>query len=100
MEATGWQELIGEDLPASAKPLIAKMAPGGWCNAYYKGDINTTDKWIIVTTNGGFYKVDAIYMVWSYTGSNVARWSDKSMKEAVIAGFNGKPFPPDPNYQT
>lgn len=105
MEETGWSEFKGNNqLPMSAHPMIERTEmfkyPGGWYKAFYKGDVETTDKWIIVTANGGFYKVNAIFMVWTYDGVCVARWTVKSMKEAVCAKFKGLDIPFDPNYQT
>jgi hypothetical protein len=100
MEETGWKEFKGEDeLPEAALPLIEKtnmfQYPGGWHKAFYKGD-----QWIIVTNNGGFYKVGAEFMVWLPDGRAFARWSTKTMKEAVMSIMREIDMPFDPNYQT
>ena len=73
--------------------------PGGWCKAFYKGDVNTTDQWIVVTNDGGFYKVGAIYMVWS-NDIAMACWSAKHMKKTVAACMKGEKPERDPYYQT
>ena len=60
-------------------------------------------EWVVVTNNGGFYKVFAIYMVWWLDGEkrkDTARWSDKSLKEAIVSIPHGKNPPMDPNYHT
>ena len=105
MEGTGWKEFKGKDeLPASAQPMIAEKnifkGGRGWYKAFYNGDVNTTDKWIIVTPDGGYYKVFAVYMVWVYTGGASARWTDKSLKAALAASFKGQTMPFDPDYHT
>ena len=104
MEEHGWSEYKGETLPESANPLIDKTEmfkyPGGWSKAYYKGNVKTTDQWIVVTNNGGFYKVDALFMVWEKTGRALACWSQKHMKKTVIAFFQDTNPERDPDYQT
>lgn len=105
IEGTGWQEYKGEHLPETepVKNLIEKTGmfryPGGWYKAYYKGDMNTTDQWIIVTKNGRYYKVGAQYMVWQPNGCSSARWTVNSMKQALVAIFKDKTIPFDPDYQ-
>lgn len=105
MEGTGWKEFKGKDeLPTSAQPLIDKVnlfkAGRGWYKAFYNGDVNTTDKWIIVTPDGGYYKVFARYMIWFYDEGASACWSDKSLKAMLCAKFKGLKMPIDPDRQT
>jgi len=107
-EENGWKEFKGENgamLPDSTDTLTEKTEmfkyPGGWCKAFYKGDDpKTSDQWIIVTNNGGFYKIGASYMVWSPDGRARACWSAKTMKIAVCAFLKGEDAPRDPDYQT
>ena len=105
MEGTGWKEFKGHDeLPASAQAMIKEKdlfrGGNGWYKAFYNGDVNTTEKWIIVTPDGGYYKVFARYMIWFYNAGASARWTDKSLKEALAAAFKGETLPFDPNYHT
>ena len=103
-EETGWTEYKGEFLPESTKAFQEKTEmfqyPGGWSKAYYKGDLKAPLEWIIVTNNGGFYKVDATFIVWTSTGKSVAAWTSKHMKKIVIAFFKGMRPERDPNYQS
>ena len=105
LEQTSWKEFKSKgQLPDSAKWLIEKWNifryPGGWSLAFYIGETpETATDWIVVTNNGGFYKCFAEYMVWHRNG-NTARWTQKSMKAALVALFNGRPTPADPDYHT
>lgn len=104
MEETGWKEYKEDYLPESALKVFEDnnifRFVEGWYKAYYHGDVNTTSKWVVVTPDGGYYKHDAIYMVWSYTGESLARWSSKILEETLICIFHGKNTPCDPDYQT
>ena len=81
-----------------------------FCEAYYKGDINTTKDWIIVMDDGGYYKVDAEFMTWhriddvnsSYNGKIVGKcnWSVAALNRTISAIKKGEPVPRDPGYQT
>jgi|688.fasta_scaffold1071212_1 hypothetical protein len=105
LESSSWKEYKGRDeLPSSADQLIKKWdifkGGNGWWRAYYLGvSPENATKWIIVTPDGGYYKVFARYMVW-YEEGNTARWTDKSLKNALVALFNGQKPPMDPDYQT
>lgn len=57
------------------------------------------DRFVAVTDDGGYYKVNARYMVWSNDYA-VARWSDETMVEAIDCIMKQKPLRHDPNYQT
>ena len=111
LEKTGWKEFKSEgQLPQSAKDYFGDYFkeffryPGGWNRAFYRGENpDKATEWVVVTNNGGFYKVFAIYMVWWLEGEKrkaTARWSDKSLKEAIVSILHGKNPPMDPNYHT
>lgn len=111
MEQNGWKEFKSEgELPQSAEEYFGEyfkeffVYPGGWSKAYYKGtDIDSATEWIVVTNNGGFYKVFAEYMVWWLENGkqrSTARWSNGSLKNAIIAILKGENPPYDPEYHT
>lgn len=65
------------------KPQSIFEYPGGWCDAYYKGaNPETATEWIVITCNGGFYKVGAQYMMWHPNGSQ-ALWSSAALKKSL-----------------
>jgi len=99
-----WVEFEGDTLPKSAMDFVKGKNgfryDNGWTDAYYEGDDPKTAKnWLVVTDDGGFYKVDAQYMIW-HPDTVRARWSTKSMKTALKALLDNKPVPQDPDYQT
>ncbi len=102
----GWKEFEGDTLPDSAQEFIkSKLLPHNnrnWkhCFAYYKGnDPQTTKNWIIVTDDGGYYKVDAEYMIWSEKHI-LAMWSTKHLFKTLTAIMMDFAPPKDPDYQT
>jgi hypothetical protein len=111
VKKTGWKLFTGEDLPKSALEF-AKLGEcfrsrmGAWLIGcvYYKGDVNTTTDWIIVTDDGGYYKVGAQYMIWHKcsTGKIVAQaiWSNAALKRSMRALINMGETVMDPGYQT
>ena len=56
-------------------------------------------KYIAATDDGGYYKVGAIYTVWSDECVK-ACWSDKSLFKTIQALFNNEVPPQDPDYTT
>jgi len=66
---------------------------------FYKGDVETTENWFMVTDDGGFYKVGANYVMWTPTVIKCA-WSSKSLFDMINAYLDGRPVPNDPDYQT
>ena len=91
-------------LPQSAVDFVLSKNgfkySSGWCAAYYKGNnYETATEWIVVTTDGGFYKTNAEYMIWS-NQSITAAWSIAQVNRAVKAIRNGEIVPPDPQYRT
>lgn len=106
-----WKKFEGDELPeivcwhkskydTDPKGTNIFQYPGGWVEAYYKGDNpETATEWIIATANGGFYKVGALYMIWHPNGSK-ACWSgreaQRTIKELILTRVSRR----DPNYQT
>lgn len=121
--SAGWRILKGEEgtlLPQSAldafkerdiwcsgmsyggpgKPMVT-WRDASWVQAMYKGeDPETATEWVIVTDNGGYYKVQAKYMIWVSTGGAYARWSWHFLNKSMRAIRAGERVPDDPNYQT
>lgn len=86
---------------------------GRWVGAYYKGDdAETAEDWIIVTDNGGAFKVGAEYMVWfkrSDAGDETdpefiyvaqAIWSEQALNNTLLSLRTGGPRVDDPDYET
>lgn len=67
----------------------------GWCMAYHKDKKD----WIIVTEDGGSYKVDAIFSMWFDTGMFCA-WSYEHLVKMIEAKMQGLPISRDPGYQS
>jgi|ETNvirenome_6_85_1030632.scaffolds.fasta_scaffold71293_1 hypothetical protein len=100
----GWNEAL--KLTSSAVEFLQGwdwepgMSGGGWVEAWYKGpDPEAATEWIVVTNDGGYYKVGAQYMVWT-PGWNQAAWSDSHMEKQVQAAKAGQDPPRDPGYRT
>jgi hypothetical protein len=91
-------------LPESAQRFIEKrdVSKSGYGNivqAYFRGDINTTEDWILVTDDGSWFKHRAKYMVW-HKKYILARWSDNSLEILLDALMSDKTPPRDPDYET
>jgi hypothetical protein len=94
------------DLSGSARNF---MQDWGWdpgesygnvYEAWWRGeDPETAQDWIVVTDDGGYYKVGAKYMVWS-RGWVKASWSYDHMEKQVEAAKADQDPPRDPGYQT
>lgn len=102
---TSWSKLSGDQFPKSFYPFIREKEvfkyPGDWIDAYYKGNVNNPEDIIIITTNGGFYKVGATFMVWSETFVlSYCQYED--MKKALDEFFTYNLDKPkrDPLYQS
>lgn len=76
----------------------------------YKGKIKETIDWVLVTDTGGFYKINAKYMLWTSQTSMLAgkptpivkcAWSDEQVIIGIEAFIRGE-FKEwrDPEYQT
>ena len=99
-----FKKLKGEILPQAAWDFVKSKNgfkySNGWCAAYYKGnDPETATDWIVVTTDGGFYKVNALYMIWSNNDVRAA-WTNAHVNRVIKAIRNGECPPVDPKYQT
>ena len=112
-KGTDWKHYTGEEFPEGAKEFaeknnIFRSGYAGWFREgiYYKGDSHETAKeWIIVMDDGGYYKVNAIYMMW-YTrpegdgcGSQCA-WSAKHLKKTLRSLLTTGKTLFDPGYTT
>ena len=102
-----WKRFKGEELNEAAMKFLEEASPNycsGWCEAWYRGDVETTRDWFIVTPDGSYYKVHAEYMTWHRceTGKIVGMcsWSLGSLYKSRVAYFNAGKMPRDPNYQT
>lgn len=110
---SGWKKFEGVQLPPQARVHNSQYREeatnifeygGNWVIGwtYYKGNNpETATEWIVVTNNGGFYKVDAEYMLWHIPSGTVqALWSNaavkKSLKSLMLTGNTVR----DPDYQT
>lgn len=91
---------VTDSLPAQAMEFLDGWgwnADESWGNvilAFGRGP-----DWIIVTDDGGYYKVDAQYMVWTSNWTQAA-WSRQHMLKLVDAAKRGVNPPKDPEYQT
>ena len=65
---------------------------------------NDNKEFIVVTNDGGYYKVHAQFMIWHVNQNNVvcsqACWTLASMRRSMKSLLNGTGTVFDPNYQT
>ena len=99
-----FKRLKDDILPECALEFLTSKGgnkyPGGWSEAYYKGKTpETAEDWIIVTNDGRFYKVNALYMIWN-SNYVLAAWSNVQVRRVIKAIRNGEHPPLDPQYQT
>lgn len=98
----GWQimgEEIPDDLIKDAENKIFEYPCTWFNNGSYKKD----DKFIIVTDNGGMYKVGAEFMVWFNISGTVcaqAIWSVKALRKTLNSLMLEGKTTFDPDYQT
>ena len=117
---SGWKAFLGEKLPPKAKEFLQQAREGStnkhwnWLvgTVFYRGNIETTNEWIIVTDDGWYYKVRAEFMMWysrpEYTdhmgnksnSSAQALWSVSSLKKSLRSVMQTGEITFDPNYQT
>ncbi len=108
-KGTDWKPFEGTEMPEQVIPLI-KGLNGLKYNCvwligcvFYKGDINTTKDWIVVTDDGAFYKVGASWMVWYIEGEKTrsqAIWSGAALKKTIKSLITEGEIVKDPDYQT
>jgi hypothetical protein len=60
---------------------------------------NVTD-WVVAMDDGGYYKVNAKFMIWTKNAGSRAAWSERLMDLMVSAYMDGRTMPQDPDYQT
>jgi hypothetical protein len=70
---------------------------GSWCDAFYKGDINNPEYFLLVTDNGGSFKVDAMYMLWGKKFSR-AFWSTSALTKGINQVVSGEMEIPERDY--
>ena len=108
---TNWKWFTGEELPQSGIDFLDRIEalkyPGGYYTnlVYYQGDSpETATKWLFVTANGGFYKVNAIHSIWftKNDGREVMQciWSDTYLKKSLRNILKTGEFIIDPGYTT
>ena len=108
---TEWKSFLGDFLPEGAKKYADinktfNSHGGSWMLGcvFYKGDIDTTTDWIIVTDDGGYYHCFAKYMIWynCSTGKGVAEaiWTKKTLKLSLKSLITIGETTHDPKYQT
>jgi hypothetical protein len=112
---SGWKRFEGETLPPQAcvhksiydtNPEGTNIFtyPGTWYSdyTYYRGDNpETATEWIVVTDNGGFYKVGAHAMLWHIpSGTCQALWSSAALKKTMKSLLSQGVTVKDPDYQT
>jgi hypothetical protein len=107
-----WKPFLKDELTEAGMKFLNEQDSlrfgGCWVlgMVYYKGDSpETATDWIIVTDNGGFFKVNAIAMIWyrnSATGSICAQaiWSDRHLRKSLRNLIENGQTLPDPGYTT
>lgn len=115
-KGSGWNLFTGETLPERVFNMISanngfQSPSASWCigAVFYKGDLETTNDWIVTTDDGWYYKVHAEYMIWhrpkgAQPGETKfhaqAIWSNaalkRSLKSLMVTGMTT----PDPGYQS
>lgn len=78
---------------------------GQWLQGivFYRGDIETTNDWIVAFDDGWAYKVDAEFIIWYWLEDDLVgrcRWSLKSLVRGYIEFFETGIISTDPDYQT
>lgn len=72
---------------------------------FSKGDAKTTNNFVFITDDGGFYKVGAEYMIWYWHEKlqeivGIARWSMESLEHGLEELFQTGEITRDLEYQT
>ena len=81
-QALGWKKWSppkksGNKLPGRLEEITQKNEvwkyPAKWYSdmIFYKGDIETTNEWVIVCTGASYYKAQTKYSVWSSRAHNL-----------------------------
>ena len=109
---TDWTPFKGtEALPEQLHRLMIKndmfRGCGSWLigTVFYKGDINTTQEWIVVTDDGSYYKHRAEYCFWRLSANyDTVRmqccWTGTHLKRTIKNFIKCGETLPDPNYHT
>ncbi len=113
MSKRKWKRLKAEFLPQSAMDFL-KIGKHedyanwdfGWTDAYFEGDNpETATNWFITCDDGGWYKVDAIYMTWFRRPGRddvvaLCNWTTSALNRTLKALRHDLEPPRDPGYQT
>jgi hypothetical protein len=98
----GWVEMTTELPQTIVDAIIAsngfKYGDGSYCGGFVKGD-----DFIIITPDGGYYKVNASYSVWYKIGDTVRMqciWSMAALKRTLKSLKTEGKTVPDPGYTT
>lgn len=76
------------------------------CQIFYRGDIETTNDWLIANDNGAFYKVGAEYITWYRNPQNKeeilsrCNWSGSELLKTINSVLQGKIAERDPDYES
>lgn len=112
IQRNGWNNFTGTELPQRVFDMIKKSngfqcRGASWCMGavYYKGDIETTNDWIVTTDDGGYYKVGAEFMIWhpgkkSGEFNAQAIWSTAALKRSLKSLVEKGSTVADPGYQS
>ena len=98
----GWQDANDSEITPLSEYAHEKIIEQGgerytnllYCMAYQKGK-----EFIVVTEDGGYFKVDAVYSMW-FDGGMFCAWSYEHLITMVEAKMQGLPIPRDPDYQS
>jgi len=103
LQLSGWKKLNSIELTPAGKKWAEKKGvfryTQDFVEAYYKGEPDSTNYWIIITDDAGFYKHGAEYMIWSNTYV-LAVWSTNFCVKILNSIMLGQKPPRDPDYQT
>ena len=104
IEGTDWTKYEGEEFPAEASKFAKDndifQWHGRWTEIFFKGkSMKKAIDWIIVTDDGGSYKVGATWMLWNKDYVKAA-WSRKALIDMIMCIIKDKEMIEDPNYQT
>lgn len=101
----GWKIAPGESVPKECEDYIESHNAGVFKYTNHYLEIWSKDEeWVIVTGDGGFYKVGAQYMIWHPHPEHgmvaQAVWSFEHLIKSLESLFMTGETLPDPDYQT
>ena len=107
----GYIHLVTDSLPGALEKILLdkgiNKAGGSYLKdlVFYRGDIDTTEDWLIVFDHGWYYKVGAEFMIWYYQSADKefvgrACWSLNHLVNGLLEFFKDGKISRDPDYQT